>query len=51
MIDIEKFIFELEIQIEKQELRRLGLNEEEVNAYFEFDSWYDESIEMPEGTD
>lgn len=53
MIDIAKLLLELEMQVERQELRKLGLSEEEIDASFEFEydtgSWYDdEATHSPE---
>ena len=54
MICIEKLLFELEMQVARQELIKSGLTEEEVDASFEFEydfgSWYDDdAIHGPDG--
>jgi len=41
MVDAESLVNELELQVEIQELKAIGLNEEEIQGYIEFfyDSW------------
>lgn len=55
-MDIRKLMLELEMQAEREELRKRGLTEEEIDACFEFEfdfgSWYDDDdLQKPKGMD
>lgn len=41
VMNIQKFLLDLEIILEKEELKKAGLSEEEIQGYFEFyaDNW------------
>lgn len=46
MFDVKSLLEDIELQLEMQELKRLGLNEEEIAGYFEYyiESWIDRKI-------